>query len=148
MKKGDLQGFGILALIAMFLFGLFVVAPKLAGQKVSYVPVVREGSALAVVADKIATDHVAFKVTALKPSFVTINIYMGGAAGSPLGSSSLIAPGADVEAVAVPSAGVLGPETIYIALLMEDDGDGIYEPGVDLPVKSGGETVKIEFTTP
>lgn len=145
MKKGDIQGFVILGGLALFFVALFLLAPKASQQPLTYVPVDREGTTLVV--DDASADlaHVDATVTVTKPSFVTIHTDMGGAPGAPLGSSALIQPG---ENQVVSAAATLEPEVRYYVLIMEDDGDGVYEAGIDVPVRSGGQTVKGEFVTP
>jgi hypothetical protein len=146
LKKGDIAGVVILAAMILGVGLFFALAPK--APEVVYAPVELTGSDLTVLTlSRENQKEVKVKATLMKPGFVTIHESVGPAPGPVLGHSGLLEPGVYEDMViALPEA--LETDMNYFALLFVDDGDGIYEPGVDLPVKSNGETVKRLFTTP
>jgi hypothetical protein len=73
--------------------------------------------------------------------FVTVNISHGNAPGPNVGESQLLEPGSYPNLEVHLHEPMNGVDN-YFVLLFVDDGDGVYEPGVDLPVMSDGKVVE------
>lgn len=146
LKKEDVGGliilFSVLAVFALF----FLFAPK--APEVTYKPVELDGSSLEVIPNMERLNEVKVNATLVKGGFVVIHEALGVTAPGPVvGPSDYLEPGTYSEMrITLPRD--LEEDQDYFALLFVDDGDEVYEPGIDLPVKSYGEVMKKPFITP
>ncbi len=76
--------------------------------------------------------------------FISIHPSLSGAPQAPIGASDLLEPG-NYSDIIIEIDGEMLPGARYIALLTVDDGNGIFEAGVDLPVKTNEEVVRMDF---
>lgn len=138
MQKGDWIGLVIVGGM-LTAIGLFLLLAKQVPQ-VTYAPVEITGtsvSATAVAGEP--TVHLSAEVK--QPSFIAIHQALGDAPGPVIGHSPLIAVGTH-ENLTVETTEALQTGTDYFVLMFADDGDGVFEAGVDLPIMSGGQVVK------
>lgn len=141
MKRQDI--FGLVALVVCLggVFALAVLAPEKAEPQV-YAPLEVPGSALGVLLEQQAgADEIIVAATLAEPGFVTIHHAVGEAPADVLGVSDLL-PAGQYPELAVPLATKTQEATTYFLLLFVDNGNGVYEPGVDLPVKVDGMVLK------
>lgn len=143
MTKQDIQG-GIMLLIGILAIGAFFFFAKEAPQ-LAFAPVEIAGSAL--VANPTSDMSVDVSGTFLKDSFVTIHQAMGEAPGEIIGTSRLIKAGS-TETLSIPLTKPMVYAGPYLALLHVDNGDGTFAIKDDMPVTSGGKTVRADFTAP
>lgn len=140
MKRDVLLGTLIFAAILGFGLYMFLFDPAV---EVSYRPVDIEGAEL-IIPNQIGTRDVeVVRVNLPVPGFVSIHESLSGAPAAPVGSSPLL-EGLH-ENVIFDLEGELNLQLGNVALLLADDGDGIYEPGVDLPISVDGEVIRIRF---
>ncbi len=131
------------AITALGLF--FVFAPNDAPE-IDFAPVDVGGGSLTF-PEQTRTTEVTFSTTLVKTGFVTIHQAIGLAPGPVVAISSPLTPGEYVDVtLAVPDG--LTPGLPYIALLLVDDGDGVYESDWDFPVTTGGSVVRADFRAP
>lgn len=149
MQKGDWLGVlivvAILAGIAVFL----VLAPT--APEVIYAPVEVTGSSVTI---PLATDsleggaggerEVRLSAEIKRPGFLTVHQAIGEAPGPVVGQSALLSPGSHPDLIIKTTEPMLS-QGGYFALLFVDDGDGTYEPGIDLPVMSEGKIIKVKI---
>lgn len=138
MKKGDI--FGLVSLVVMLggLAALFALAPE--RSEVAFMPIEVEGSALVLI--DAGEPGVVVDAVLGKPGFITLHDTIGDAPSTILASSDLLEEGIhSALTLSVPSG--LDPEGSYVMLMVADDGDGVYEPGVDRPVMVNGEVIRV-----
>lgn len=138
MQKGDVAGLVIVGGVIIAL-GLFFAFAKDA-SRITYKPVEITGSSILALPPK-SPEKVLVGTEVKQNGFVTVHMSHGGAPGPIVGVSHLLTPGS------YPNLEIVLDEPIndidsYIVLLMVDDGDGVYEAGIDLPVMSEGTIVK------
>ena len=142
MQKGD--WLGLLTVIAILVgIGLFFAYAPEAKPDV-YAPVEVTGSSVTVGAQ---TGEQSVRVTAevKQPSFITVHQALGEAPGPVIGVSGLLAPGSYAPlSIALPVPIV--PTNDYFILMFLDDGDGVFEAGVDLPIMSDGQVIKVKLS--
>ena len=143
MKKDDIIG-GALLLAAILGLGAFFLFAQNALQ-LSYGPVEIAGSTIAASASGDGEAEVI--ATLIKPGFVTIHQSIGGAPGPIIGSSGYIEAGTDVAMTLILSE-LMESGTTYTALLHVDDGDERFVTTDDMPVTSGGVSVRADFIGP
>lgn len=138
MRKGDVAGLVIVMLLLLGLGAFFVYAPQ-APQEI-YAPVEITGSSLST--GTVVDEHTVQVSAELKqPGFVTVHQAVGAAPGPLVGQTDLLAPGSYPE-LHVPTTAALQPPGEYLLLLFVDNGNHVFEPGIDLPVMSDGQVVK------
>jgi hypothetical protein len=137
MKKGDIVGF-ILILGMLGVVALFAFAPRT--LEVVFAPVEVEGSALVLV--EVEKTDVVVDVAMGVPGFVTLHQLIGDAPGPLAATSELLDEGIH-SALVLPVVGGLEAGVDYVFLMAADDGDGVYEPGVDRPVMVDGQVIRV-----
>ncbi len=138
MKKGDVV---LLVGVAALLAGIglyFAFAPE--ATRFVYQPVEITGSSLLALPPR-SPDMALAGVEIKQAGFVTVHVSHGGAPGSVVGETGLLQPGSYPN-LEVPMTEPMNDVDAYIMLLFVDDGDGVYEIGIDLPVKSNDVVVK------
>ena len=140
MKKDDIFG-GVILLIVITVIGLFLYFAKPAPE-LAYAPVEIAGSLIAAMAP--GDGEVDITATLVKPGFVTIHKSIGGAPGPIIGSTGLIAAGQN-SSVTILTSELMEVGLTYVALLHVDNGDGKFVISQDMPVTSGGESVRADF---
>ncbi len=142
MKRTDL-----LPLIALILFiggiGFFMLAPK--KPKVDYVPVEVPGSSVTLAPQQEPDNTVEVKATVIEPSFITVHGAMGAAPTAPFGESAYLAPGTYDDLVIHLDTPMSVFETYYVLMFL-DDGNRVYERGIDLPIMVNGQVIKEKLT--
>lgn len=138
MKKGDIFGLFSLLVILGGVAALFVFAPQ--QSEVAFKPIEVEGSALVLI--EAGEPGVAVDAVLGKPGFITLHDTIGDAPSTILTSSDLLEEGIH-SALTLSVPGGLDPEGNYVMLMVADDGDGVYEPGVDRPVMVNGEVIRV-----
>ncbi|NBS70521.1 hypothetical protein EBT31_16650 [bacterium] len=138
MKKGDVWGFISLILILGALAALFVFSPE--RREIIFQPLEVPGSALVLV--EARKEGVIVDAVLGKPGFVTLHQRIGDAPGPLVATSSLLAEGIH-SAFALSATGGLQELDSYVLLMVADDGDGVYEAGVDLPVMVNGTVIRV-----
>lgn len=124
---------------------LVFLAPEASEERVAvYAPVDIPGTVMT--ASAPALYRVDAWTTLHQPGFVTIHKSMGGAPGELIGQSPYLDTTTVISSIALNP--LLTPGGDYIALLFVDDGDGVFELGVDLPVTNDGQPVRADFTAP
>ncbi|MDQ5952101.1 MAG: hypothetical protein QG626_228, partial [Patescibacteria group bacterium] len=73
--------------------------------------------------------------------FVTVHLAIVEPPGPLIGKSPLLSIGTHLDLL-VTTTEPISPPGEYFVLLFADDGDGVYESGVDLPVMSDGKVIK------
>ena len=138
MQKGDVFGLVIVITLLVGIGIFFAYAPKASPDV--YAPVEITGSAVTSVAQ---TDDNAVQVSAevKREGFVTVHQAIGEAPGPVIGHSPLLTVGTHTDLVIETTEGLLSLND-YFVLLFVDDGNGVYEAGVDLPVMSNGVVIK------
>lgn len=141
MQKGDWIGLGMTG-VAIAIFGaLLWSAPE--APEVDFGPVDVGGGAVSIPAQTLA-GAVTFSAELAKPGFVSIHESVGPAPGEVIGVSSLLPEGATTDATISLSTEMI-PGLTYIALLHVDNGDGMYRTDDDMPVKTDGSVVRVDF---
>lgn len=138
MKKGDV--FGLVSLIVMLggLAALFAFAPE--RSEIAFQPIEAEGSALVLI--EAGEAGVVVDAVLGKPGFLTLHDTIGDAPSTILASSDFLVEGIH-SALTLSVPGGLDPLNGYVMLMVADDGDGVYEPGVDRPVMVNGEVIRV-----
>lgn len=138
MKKGDI--FGLVSLVVMLggLAALFAFAPE--RSEVAFQPIEVEGSALVLI--EAGEPGVIVDAVLGKAGFITLHDTIGDAPSTILASSDLLEEGIH-SALILSVSGGLNLEGSYVMLMVADDGDGVYEPGVDRPVMVNGEVIRV-----
>lgn len=126
------------------LVALALWAPK--APELAYAPVEHTGSDIVVESQPSGTLAVIASSHVKAGGFITVHESMSGAPAEIIGYSSLLPPGEHTDVLVRLNRDML-PGYRYIVLMMEDDGDGIYEPGIDRPVMSEGVVIKRDFVT-
>ncbi len=129
----------LFALIGIGVYFLYSVpAPE-----VGYLPVDVGGGSIEVL-NQPYLEIVGLDANIAATGFISIHPSLSGAPRAPIGASDLLQPGEYKNLIIQLDENML-PGFRYIALLTADDGDGIFEAGVDLPVKTNEETVRMDF---
>ncbi len=137
MKRGDLEGLILLGGVLLIFIGLWFGARSVSKTSVtSFGPVEVTGTELALT--QANSSEITFSASMMAPGFVTLHEAMGDIPGSIVRTSELLSEG--VHDVRFSSSASFDRD--YIALVIKDDGDGVYEPGVDRPVMSNGVTLR------
>jgi hypothetical protein len=140
MKKDDIMG-GVMLIIVVAIAGaFFLFAPE--APEISYGPVDLPGSAMAATA--LGNGEVEVVATLVKPGYVTIHQSIGGAPGPMIGLSGYLNAGEDIATTIVLSE-LLQPGLPFVALLHVDNGDAEFVTTDDMPVTSGGVSVRSDF---
>lgn len=144
MQQRDILGLGIMLALLAGLGLFFAYAPKTSTNQNTFLPVEITGSSVTV---GTQTGEQALRVSAeiVQPGFVTVHQALGQAPGPVVGQSPLLSVGRHLNLV-VTTTELLLPGSQYFVLLFVDDGDGIYQTGVDLPVMSDGQVIKQTFS--
>ena len=140
MKRGDIVGVLLVLIILLGVGALVVFSPK--APEVNFYAEEVSGSALAVVSAK--GEDAKVDATIVRAGFVTLNDAVGDAPGPVLGVSELL-PAGEHDAVMIHPTQALEQGVQYYALMIVDDGDGVYEAGVDHPVTVDGQSLKVSF---
>lgn len=138
MKKGDI--FGLVSLVVMLgaMAALFAFAPE--RSEVAFTPIEVEGGALVLI--EAGEPGVVVDAVLGKPGFITLHDTIGDAPSTILVASDLLDEGIH-SAITLAVPGGLDPLLNYVMLMVADDGDGVYEPGVDRPVMVNGEVIRV-----
>ncbi len=144
MQQRDILGLGIMLALLAGLGLFFAYAPKTSTNQNTFLPVEITGSSVTV---GTQAGEQALRVSAeiVQPGFVTVHQALGQAPGPVVGQSPLLSVGRHLNLV-VTTTELLLPGSQYFVLLFVDDGDGIYQAGVDLPVMSDGQVIKQTFS--
>lgn len=126
------------------LLALVLFSPK--APEIAYAPVEHTGSALSAPSQPWGDVARIAGVETKVNSFITVHESISGAPAQIIGTSSLLPPDT-YDSIVIPLTQQTLPGYRYIVLMMEDDGNGIYEPGVDVPIKSNDVIVRAEFVT-
>lgn len=140
MKRNDLVGLLMLTVFLGGVLALAVLAPQ--SEPKVYGPVEVPGSALAILPNQEAgASEIQVNATLGEPGFVTVHQAVGEAPADVLGVSAFLFAGEHSD-LSVPLITTTEAATRYFVLMFVDDGDGVYESGVDLPVKVDGVVIK------
>lgn len=139
MQKGDISGLVIVVLVILGIAGFLVFAPK--AEPVVYGPVEVTGSSLVVAEPALGAREVLVSVEVIKSGFVTVHQAIGDAPGPIVGASALLAVGSQTDVAVVMTEPLFAGQD-YFVLMFADDGDGVYESRIDLPVMSDGVVIK------
>ncbi len=123
---------GMLGAIA----SLFIFAPE--RSEIAFTPLEVPGSALVLIASH--ESGVVVDAVLGQPGFLTIHELVGTAPGPLAGVSDLLDEGIH-SAFSV--FGGLRVTSDYVMLMVADDGDGVYEAGVDRPVMVDGQVIRV-----
>lgn len=127
--------------------GLVLLLTKApAAPELAYIPVEYTGSQVITEGQPAGAQAIISSVTAKTASFITVHESLSGAPAQIIGNSALL-PVGEYTNIAIPLTQDTLPGYRYIVLMMADDGDGVYEPGIDLPVMSEGQVIKRDFVT-
>jgi hypothetical protein len=143
MQKGDFLGLAIVVVLLVGIALFFAYAPKAPPADI-YAPVELTGSSITL-GGKTGEQAITLSAEVKEPGFVSVHQAFGEAPGPVVGHSPLLTAGTHTD-FTVETTEPLFPPNEYFLLLIKDDGDGIYEAGIDLPVMSGGEVVKQRLT--
>jgi hypothetical protein len=135
--------FGIAVFVIIMAFGLYLLAFEPAAE-VGYRPLEVEEAEL-IIPNQLGLNAVEVERASIPvPGFISIHESLSGAPAAPIASSQLLAPGV-YEDIIIDIESGLNPQLGNVALLLADDGDGVYEPGIDLPLSVSGEVVRVRF---
>jgi hypothetical protein len=146
MKKEDLTGLIILLAMIAIIAAFFLFAPN--APELAYKPVEVTGSSLTVAEpdlEHLGEIHVDAVIKT--PGFITFHEAIGQAPGGVVGSSTYLLPG-EYKDLVIPLARPLESDNQYFALLFKDNGNKVYDAGVDLPIMSDGAVIKVHIVTP
>jgi hypothetical protein len=136
----------ILAVIAtifgLFLFG-YVFFSLESAPELAYRPVDVGGGAI-IVENQFDMNKVILDAEIAVSGFISIHESMSGAPAANIGVSRLLEPG-DYEGLEIALRQPMIPGYRYIALLIVDNGNGVFELGIDLPVMVEGAVVRPDF---
>ena len=138
MQKGDLAGLVIVVAMLVGIALFFVLAKQ--APKVIYAPTEIAGSEVTV-GELASANSVKITAEIKQAGFVAIHQAIGEAPGPIVGQSELLAAGSYVDFV-IEATESLEPPAEHFILLFVDDGDGVFESGIDLPVMSDGQVIK------
>lgn len=138
MKKGDI--FGLVSLVVMLggVAALFAFAPQ--RSEIAFRPIEVTESALVLI--DAQESGVLIDVVMGVKGFVTLHETLGAAPSTILAVSDVLDEGI-YSAFTLPVSQGLTPGMGYVMLMVADDGDGVYEPGVDRPVMVNGEVIRV-----
>ncbi len=134
--------------LAPFLIPLVIVggiaymvtkSPK--ASELAYAPVEYTGSDVATGPQSSGTSVVIESAEIKTPSFISVHESITLAPAQSIGHSGLLPAGSYTDIPVTLSQSML-PGYRYIVLLMADDGDGVFELGVDLPIMNNGTVVR------
>lgn len=140
MKKGDWVGLGSVVIIVALGGLLFFYAQYEASRALIFAPQEVPGSALVV--QDVQENAILTSGTFGVPSFITVHTKVGDAPGPLVGVSSLLEQGIQTN-ITVQTTEALTPNASYVLLMIADDGDGVYEAGVDRPVMVNGQVIRV-----
>lgn len=138
MKQGDIVGLVLVLGMLGGLAALFVFAPE--RSEIAFAPLEVPGSALVLV--EASEPGVIVDTVMGNSGFITIHKFVGAAPGPFVGVSDLLEEGVH-QAFAVSVSGGLSAMNDYVMLMIADDGDRVYEPGVDRPVMVDGQVIRV-----
>lgn len=129
--------------VAFLVFVIYVMffAPK--ASEISYAPVDVGGGSITV-QNQDDLNKVVLGAEFVAPGFVSIHESMSGAPAQVIGHTSLMDVG-NYESIEILLDQMMLPGYRYITLMTVDDGDGVFEPGIDLPVKVNGQVIRPDF---
>lgn len=142
LQKGDVIGLGMVLAVIGFIALFFLFAPK--APEVVYAPKEVAGARLEVMTSTLAAST--FTVVAPEAAFVTVHEAVGEAPGPVLGVSEILAPSPEPRVIQLDLGETSWPPTKLIALLFSDDGDGVFEAGIDLPIATNGVVVRVDYS--
>jgi len=142
LQKGDVIGLAMVLAVLGFIALFFLFAPK--APEVVYAPKEVVGSSLEVMSSTLASTT--FTVVAPEAAFVTVHEAVGMAPGPVLGVSELLTASPEPRVILLDLGETSWPPTKLIALLFTDDGDGIFEAGIDLPISVDGVVVRVDYS--
>jgi len=147
LKKEDWGGLIILVVIIVVVVVFFFFAPS--ASPVAYGPIEVAGSALAVdsITDKTKLTEVHVNASLKAPGFIVFHEAIGQAPGPIAGQSSYLQAG-EYHDLVIHLSAPLQADDQFFGLIFKDDGNQTYDPGIDLPVMSGGVPIKAHFITP
>jgi hypothetical protein len=138
MQKGDWLGVVIVVVLLGGVAAFLAWAPD---APISvYAPVEVTGSSVTVGA-QAGEESVRVSAEVKRNSFVTVHKAIGDAPGPIVGASALLTPGTHAP-LTIELNEPLVPLDAYFILMFLDDGDGVYESGIDLPIMSEGQVIK------
>lgn len=132
----------IVSIFLLIIFGYFLFGAEEADE-LAYRPIDVGGGAI-MVENQVDMNRVVLDVEVVEPGFVSIHESMSGAPARLIGNSGLLEPGFH-EGVEIILNTPMIPGFRYITLLTVDNGNGVFELGVDLPVMVDGEVVRPDF---
>jgi hypothetical protein len=138
MHKGDIPGAVIIVGLIIGIAAFFVFASQ-APVRI-YAPVEIPGSTLSV-SQPTNESAVMIAATLKQAGFVTVHQAIGEAPGPLIGQSDLLPPGTYTD-ITLNMLGALSADNDFYFLVFVDDGNGVYDPGIDLPVMSDGQVIK------
>lgn len=139
LQKGDWVGIITIVVLLCGIAAFIALAPRAEVQV--YAPVEVTGSSLVVSEQQTGENTVKVSAELKRAGFIAVHQAMGEAPGPIVGQSPLLSVGNYADLV-VATTEMLRPTEDYFVLLFVDDGDGVYELGVDLPVMSEGKVIK------
>lgn len=142
LKSGDWAGLIAVLVVIGGLAAFFVWAPSQDSRAI-YTPVNYDGSQVTV----LSSTGNEFRADVMQKTsgFITIHEAIGEAPGPLIGVSDLLAADGALQTVNIKTTKELEDGVAYFSLMIEDDGDGVFEPGVDRPISSTGEVIKVRF---
>jgi type IV secretory pathway TrbF-like protein len=132
----------MIALVILIGGGLWYVSQR--SESPVYAPVEVAGSQVEVVQANTETRTITLKVNMQTAGFIGLHQAVGQAPGPQITVSSLLDTG-DYSDLRL-SMPVSASAQDFFILMFQDDGDGQYEPGVDLPVMSDGQVIKVPIS--
>jgi hypothetical protein len=136
MKKGDWQGLAMLLGMFLLFAGVIFLIPRGGGVTGSS-SVDMKTAELSIIKQSAEGLEIDFSIEGA--GFLSIHRAMGDAPGEILKQVAVF--DGEGQVMTVPVEGLEGP---VILLLFSDDGDGVFERGVDLPVQREGVSVRAE----
>lgn len=129
-----------LCLVAFLLYVFFFAPPA---EEVIYAPVDVGGGEITV-QNQYDLNRVTLGAEFAAPGFISIHESLSGAPAQVIGSTELMEPG-QYDSIEILLDQPMLPGYRYITLMTADDGDGVFEPGIDLPVEFDGAVVRPDF---
>lgn len=138
MKKGDIVGLVLVVSMLGGLAALFAFAPD--APEVSFAPVESPGSALVLI--EAQEPGVVVDAVLGEPGFITLHELVSTAPGPLVGVSDFLDAGVH-QTLPLSVSGGLQTTYDYVMLMIVDDGDKVYEPGIDRPVMVDGQVIRV-----
>ena len=134
------------ALVPLCIVGLLLYFMVLASKasELAYAPVEYTGSELVVRGQPSGNQVFVGPIVTKTTSFVTVHESLSGAPAQIIGVSAPLPPG-EYDSIRIPLEHETLPGYRYIILLMADNGNGVFDAGVDEPVMSDGVVLKRDF---